>query len=151
MNKTTNEVEVRALAGQNEKSKMYQGSARWPERLKCQMYRRYLAGRPTFCNGHKKRSTTHGLTNTYHTQTIVRAWNIDPFHQFLTKSAGSSWLLSLRKNPSIIPYLLFIFCTIGTVRNIVLCMDSGMGLGVTHLSISTWVVVKLEPCSVSGI
>lgn len=60
------------LAGQNEKSKMYQGSAPMTREIEMpDEYRRYLAGRPNILQWpRRKMPTTHDLTNTYHTQTI---------------------------------------------------------------------------------
>jgi hypothetical protein len=63
---------------------------------------------------------------------------------------GGVIVVVLHKNPSIIPYLLFIFCTIGIIRNIVLCMDSRMGLGVTHLYLDVGGWLNWSLASVSG-
>ena len=112
---------------------MYHGSAPMTREIEMpDEYRRYLAGRPNILQWpRRKKSTTHDLTTP-----ITLKPSLEPKILILFtihNEIGGVIVVVLHKNPSIIPYLLFIFCTIGIIRNIVLCMDSRMGLGVTHL------------------
>ena len=138
------------MAGQNEKSKMYQGSAPMTREIEMpDEYHRHLAGRPTFCNGHEEKDQLRMISRT----PIILKPSLEPEILILFiihNEIGGVIVVVLHKNPSIIPYLLFIFCTIGIIRNIVLCMDSRMGLGVTHLYLDVGGWLNWSLASVSG-
>ena len=73
----------------------------------------------------KPKATT---TNQYKARTIGAARNMD---HISTHFVARQKVIEMSPNPK--AYLLFVFCAIRTVCNIILRVDRGMRLGVTHL------------------
>lgn len=134
---------------------MYQGSAPMTREIEMpDEHRRYLAGRPTFCNGHEEKDQLRMISRapiTLKPSIEPKILNLFTIHNEI----GGVIVVVLHKNPSITPYLLFIFCAIGIIRNIVLCMDSRMGLGVTHLylDVGGWLnwSLALSPVAIAAV